>query len=82
MTKSLRAGSLIFSFVIFTLLGVAWLQRQNLYDWWRLRDFNPPAQIVQLASEITMNYSTRRIFYVQHPQIDDKASFNSHFDNH
>ncbi|HEX5456632.1 MAG TPA: hypothetical protein VFW77_04710 [Candidatus Saccharimonadales bacterium] len=51
---------------------------QSLYDWWQLRDYNPDARIVKLADETTMNPSTRRVFYVNHPQLDDKQEFNKH----
>lgn len=53
-------------------------QRQELYDWYRLRNYQPSAQIVALADATTMNDQARRMFYVHHPSLDDKAAFNLH----
>jgi len=51
---------------------------QAVSDWVRLRNYNPPKRIVQIANETTMNSSTRRVFYVNHPELNDKPSFNGH----
>lgn len=59
------------------MLGsVAAYERQNIYDWLALRNYQPPATIVQLANETTMNAYARKVFYVNHPVIDNKAAFN------
>ncbi len=59
------------------LLG-AWWQQDALYDAWRLRNYTPPAEIAQLADKTTMTDSSRRLFYVYKPQLEDKAAFNDH----
>lgn len=59
------------------VLGL-WSQRQSIFDWWRLRGYNPPTNIARLADDTTMNSATRRVFYVQHPEVDNKSTFNSH----
>lgn len=66
--------------LVFTLLvpAVLILQKQEIYDWWRLREFKPSSQIVQLATDTTMNEKTRRLFYVYHPALEDKTIFNDH----
>lgn len=56
-------------------------QRQALYDWLRLRDYEPPAQIAALATETTMNDSARRLFYVYHPELNDRREFNQNCTN-
>ena len=58
------------------LLGIGWLKRYDLYDWWRLRNYQPPARIEQLAKETTMTDEGRRLFYVHHPQLNDATTFN------
>lgn len=57
---------------------VAWTERQALADWWRLRDYEPSAQIEGLTSNATMTPYAQRLFYINHPSLEDKASFNSH----
>jgi chromosome segregation ATPase len=64
--------------VLLALLVGVWLQRQAIYDWWRLRDYAPPAAIVKLADNTTMNDYARHVFYVNHPKLEDKSSFNDH----
>lgn len=50
---------------------------QAVSDYLRLRNYSPPSAIVKLADETTMKDSTRRVFYINHPQLDDKAEFNT-----
>ncbi len=55
-----------------------WVERQAIYDWWRLRGYQPPAEIVALADNTTMNERARRVFYVYHPQLEPRETFNEH----
>jgi Skp family chaperone for outer membrane proteins len=65
------------------LLVLAWLaalalialNRQNILDWWKLRQYQAPAAISSLAAQDTMTGYGRKIFYVNHPVIDDKTAF-------
>lgn len=51
-------------------------QRQNIYDWVRLRTYNPPAEIAALANDTRMNSTARHDFYVNHPQLmSDSTTF-------
>lgn len=52
-----------------------WANRWNIYDSWRLRNYQAPAQVAQLATDTTMNDKTRRLFYVYRPELDDKTDF-------
>ena len=55
---------------------VAWWQSNALYDWYRLRDYTPPASIVSLANQDTFKPYTRHLFYVNRPQLlNTVASF-------
>lgn len=72
----LRLRSVIFLVALLVFGSVATTERQNLYDWWALRNYQPPASIVQLANETTMDAYARKVFYVNHPAIDDKTTFN------
>lgn len=73
-----RRISLITSLVLLAVAAVLLWQRQPIYDWYKLRGYTPPAAIAKLADDTTMLPATRRVFYVQHPQLEDKAEFNSH----
>lgn len=74
--KSSRRIGLIFSVALFALLVVVALRWQSIFDWWRLRDYTPPAAIAQLATETTMTPKAEHLFYVFHPQLDDRQTFN------
>jgi len=70
MTKFFRRLGVVLSLALFVAGGLALWQRQELYDWWRLRNYNPPRQIISLANTDGMNSTARRIFYVNHPRLD------------
>jgi len=57
---------------------IVFTQRFAIFDWWRLRGYQPPAAVSRLADETSMNATTRRLFYVYRPEIQDKEAFNSH----
>ncbi len=81
MRHSRKLGGLLATGLVLAILLVAWFQRQALYDWARLRSYQPPASIVQLANETTMASAARHIFFVQRPELDDKAAFSGHCGN-
>jgi hypothetical protein len=57
------------------LLGLLFVNRQNLYDWLRLHNYHAPAVVAQLASQDTMTPYAKKVFYVNHPSLEDKAGF-------
>ena len=56
-------------------LGLIAVNRQNIFDWWRLRSYQAPAEVSQLAAQDTMTAYARKVFYVNQPAIDDKQQF-------
>ncbi len=70
-----RLSLLLILLLWLAALAVAAANRQNILDWWALRSYHAPAAIAQLATEDTMTAYARKIFYVNHPLIDDKTSF-------
>lgn len=58
------------------VIGVSNLQ--EITDWLRLRNYHPDAQIVRIADSDTMKSETRRVFYINHPELDGKQQFNGH----
>ncbi len=75
--SSRRFTTLFLSLVLVGLTAFAWFQRYNIYDFWRLRGYEPPARVVQLAADTTMTDYGRKLFYVNHPELQDKQAFNS-----
>lgn len=69
--------SLVILWILIGALLFGWLKRQAIYDALRLRDYSPPNNIVQLANDTTMNNTSRRIFYVNHPAVENNATFTS-----
>jgi hypothetical protein len=82
MLKRLRQNSRGGIVVLATLLVVlalavfAWVKKQDIYDWARLRGYAPPDEIAQLAFDTTMTNPARKLFYVHHPQLNDRDAFN------
>ncbi len=61
---------------MFAIPIVGFWQRQNIYDWAKLRDYDPPTAIANLAAADTMNDHAKRIFYVNHPElVSESTSF-------
>jgi len=69
-------GSLLILFAVFGVAGMVWVNRFNIYDWSRLRNYTPPADVEQLVGKSGMNDYGQRLFYVNTPQISDRTTFN------
>ncbi len=63
------------SLSLLVILGLSFWQRQNILDWWQLRDYTPTVSASELATSTTMTDLGRRIFYLQKPLLQDKPSF-------
>jgi hypothetical protein len=61
---------------LWTAVVILFLQRQALVDWWRLRGYEPPTEIVALAQDTTLTDSARHLFYVYHPGLEVASTFN------
>jgi hypothetical protein len=70
-----RLATLLLLLVWLASLGLLALNRQNIFDWWELRQYQPPAAVSALASQDTMTAYGRKIFYVNHPVIETKSAF-------
>ena len=59
------------------ILGVGYVLTNKwfLYDQWRLLNYQPSTVIAQLATEAQLTDASRKVFYVNHPQVSDKADF-------
>lgn len=76
MDRKRNLSRLLLSLAIFAALGCFWWQRWNLYDKYRLRNYQPSQQIASLATDTSMNSYGRRLFYVYYPQLNNKQEFN------
>jgi ACT domain-containing protein len=72
-----QVSSLVISLLV--LSGSIWgiTHRQAILDYFALRNYSPDQQIVSLADRTTMQDDTRRIFYVNHPELNDKVNFRT-----
>ncbi|HUY84913.1 MAG TPA: hypothetical protein VMU97_00140 [Candidatus Dormibacteraeota bacterium] len=70
-----RLGNLVILVIWLAILGLAANNRQNIIDWWKLRNYQAPATVSQLAAQDTMTAYGRKIFYVNHAAILNKTAF-------
>lgn len=75
--KSGRKVGLLLSLLLLGVTGCLWWQRQAVFDWIQLRNYEPPAAIAHIATATTMNDKGRRIFYVNRPTLENKEQFNT-----
>lgn len=68
----LKAAALL---VILGLIAAGYFERQAITDEIKLATYTPTSAISQLASDDTMTASARHYFYINHPELDDKAAF-------
>lgn len=68
----------IVSVVVLATISLVLYNFQSISDWYMLKDYTPPAKVVELADQTTMQDQTRRIFYINHPSLDTKQAFNTH----
>lgn len=68
-------GALFVAVVAVLLIGT---HRYAIYDWVKLHNYMPPAAIAQLATDDTMTSYARHVYYVNHPQLEDRQVFAPH----
>ncbi|MEI7682836.1 MAG: hypothetical protein WCJ24_00860 [Candidatus Saccharibacteria bacterium] len=67
----------LLSVLILLVIGVTAIsQRQAIYDYARLYNYQVPAEVSNLATVTSMTDKSRHDFYVNHPHIQDKQTFN------
>lgn len=70
-----RTGKISWLLVAALFAGMFLTQNQSVADWWKLRGYDPPAAISELAADTTMTDKARHLFYLNHPEIAAKESF-------
>ena len=72
-----RLRSLVPLLAVLTLIAIGFWRLQDIRDWVNLETYDPPTPVVNLADDIGLTASARRIFYVNRPQLQDRSEFNS-----
>jgi hypothetical protein len=70
-----RLLALCLTFVWLGLVLVALVNRQNILDRWKLHNYTAPAAVAQIAAQDTMTSYARKVFYVNTPALESKATF-------
>lgn len=72
--RARRGINLLLTATLLVIPIVGFWQRQNIYDWAKLRGYDPPTTIANLAAADTMNDHAKRIFYVNHPELVSEST--------
>jgi hypothetical protein len=78
--KPRRVGTVVkLGFNILLLIVAVWvlLNRQDVLDAIQLFQYSPPAEVEALAKETSMSDGGIHAFYVSHPTLADRSTFNS-----
>lgn len=73
--KRFASSTIAFVGITVVALGI-WLNRYNVYDWLRLRNYSANPEIAAFVSTTSMNKYGQRLFYVNDPQLSDRDTFN------
>ena len=71
--RILSASSVL---LVIAALPILLWQRQNIYDWWRLYNYDPPSHIEEIAENSKFNEYGKKLFFVHKPELNDRNSFN------
>lgn len=71
------AGLTSILMVLFAI-GLVAVFRNDIFDWYQLRGYEPNAEVVSLADNTTMVDYSRKLFYINRPVIADGETFNEH----
>lgn len=72
-----RYFSLGILIIVVAATGWALVNQRDILDWLKLRDYVAPPAISNLADQTTMNDFSRRVFYVNQPQLEGKTDFSN-----
>lgn len=72
------------SLCMLVVAGLGLYHQQSIRDWLRVRNYHPEQRIIELADHTSMTADGRKLFYVHHPALLDRDSFNDrcHIDEH
>jgi hypothetical protein len=61
--------------------GLLWWHQDQVLDWVKLRNYQPAANVKEIAQQTTMTPYGERLFYVNEPSIEGKTAFNANCPN-
>lgn len=61
--------------LVLATLAIGVWQSPNIRDWWILRNYQPPDEIVAFAQSTTMTARATREFYLARPDLETKQTF-------
>lgn len=62
--------------ILFGLLIIIARNPYTISDWFRLRNYQPDASILAIADATSMTDKARHMFFINHPELQDKESFH------
>lgn len=65
----------VFAVLLLVGVGLGFIFRQQLLDQIKLYHYSAPASIVDLATQDGLRPSARRVFYINHPDLQNKKTF-------
>lgn len=68
-------AKVIYLAVVVGLVVIGFTRRQAIVDYIDMLGYHPPASVSELARDDTMSTEATHLFYLNQPQIEDKASF-------
>jgi flagellar hook-associated protein FlgK len=76
MSSRLSKVSLSVFLILVALVFLGVYKAQAIGDWYRLRNYQAPAQVSKLASEDKLTPYASHILYVTHPKLEDNPQFS------
>lgn len=68
---------LAFPLLACIILVTAVTHTEAIADWVKLYNYTAPPAVAQLADQTAMTAQARKLFYINHPEIDDRDAFNT-----
>jgi hypothetical protein len=81
VTQHSMARRIFSLLLLLALIGngaLVWLNQEYIRDWAALRSYQAPDDIAQLAADAHMTEYGRRLFFVNHPDVEGRDAFNLH----
>lgn len=75
--SSRQLPKLLILLLILSTIAVVAMNGQAIVDWVKLRNYQAPAEISQLATDDAMTAEAQHLFYVNHPLLTNGTEFTS-----
>lgn len=72
-----RLRKVVAPLIIVALLVLLVGHLQAISDYLRLYNYQPPTDVATLATQTTMTDYGRKLFYINHPEVADRSTFNA-----